>query len=220
MLYNFIVWACWTKTQSCLGSKPKLVLTIGAVCGKELDLIWGDSNLALKMEESGSHQPTIGPHQDDANLHQAESGDSQHNNLVANPQRRGGNLTQRFVHDIISKAFMAWALILTLMAILLIGRESLTGRSFGSSPICSIIYLVGGQLGVKWWVPSLYTTQLFLQFINFTLHVPFTLCMGNMALPSWLILASMRCMHTSLLHAKHRGCEPSSAISSTNLLPL
>ena len=26
------------------------------------------------MEESGSHQPTIGPHQDDANLHQAESG--------------------------------------------------------------------------------------------------------------------------------------------------
>ena len=41
------------------------------------------------MEESGSHQPTIGPHQDDANLHQAESGDSHHNNSVANPQQRG-----------------------------------------------------------------------------------------------------------------------------------
>ena len=27
-LYKFIVWACWAKTQSCLGSKPKLVLTI------------------------------------------------------------------------------------------------------------------------------------------------------------------------------------------------
>ena len=26
-LYKFIVWACWAKTQSCLGSKPKLVLT-------------------------------------------------------------------------------------------------------------------------------------------------------------------------------------------------
>ena len=41
------------------------------------------------MEESGSHQPTIGPHQDDANLHQAESGGSQHNNSVVNPQQRG-----------------------------------------------------------------------------------------------------------------------------------
>ena len=41
------------------------------------------------MEESGSHQPTIGPHQDDANLHQVESSGSQHNNSVANPQQRG-----------------------------------------------------------------------------------------------------------------------------------
>ena len=30
----------------------------------------------LEMEGLGSHQPTIGPHQDDANLHQAESGGS------------------------------------------------------------------------------------------------------------------------------------------------
>ena len=66
-----------------------MVLTIGAVCGK--NLIWseGDFGLALEMEELGSHQPTIGPHQDDANLHQAESGGSQHNNLVVNPQQRG-----------------------------------------------------------------------------------------------------------------------------------
>ena len=65
--------------------------------------------------------------------------------------REGGlsNLTQRFVHDIVPKAFMGWAFILTLMAILLIARESLTGRSSGSSPICSIIYLLGGQLGVR-----------------------------------------------------------------------
>ena len=40
------------------------------------------------MEELGSYQPLIGPHQDDANLHQVESGDSQHNNLVINPQQR------------------------------------------------------------------------------------------------------------------------------------
>ena len=41
------------------------------------------------MEGLGLHQLTVGPHQDDVNLHQAESGGSQHNNSVANPQRRG-----------------------------------------------------------------------------------------------------------------------------------
>ena len=40
------------------------------------------------MEESGSYQPTIGPHQGDANPYQAESGGSQRNNSVANPQQR------------------------------------------------------------------------------------------------------------------------------------
>ena len=44
------------------------------------------------MEESSLHQPTIDPHQDDANLHQAESGGSQHNNSVANPQQRGDHV--------------------------------------------------------------------------------------------------------------------------------
>ena len=43
----------------------------------------------LKMEELGPHQPTISPHQDDANLNQAESGVSQHNNSVVNLQQRG-----------------------------------------------------------------------------------------------------------------------------------
>ena len=56
---------------------------------EELDLIWGDSGLALEMEESSSHQPTIGPHQNDANLRQAESRGSQHNNSVINHQQRG-----------------------------------------------------------------------------------------------------------------------------------
>ena len=41
------------------------------------------------MEELRSHQPTIDPHQDDANLHQPESGGSQHNNSVVNPQQMG-----------------------------------------------------------------------------------------------------------------------------------
>ena len=41
------------------------------------------------MEELGLHQPTIGPHQDDANLHQAESRGSQHNNSVVNLQQEG-----------------------------------------------------------------------------------------------------------------------------------
>ena len=41
------------------------------------------------MEKSGSHQPTIGPYQGNVNPHQAESGSSQRNNLVVNPQQRG-----------------------------------------------------------------------------------------------------------------------------------
>ena len=43
----------------------------------------------LEMEESGSHQLTIGPHQDNVNPHQVESRGSQHNNSVVNPQQRG-----------------------------------------------------------------------------------------------------------------------------------
>ena len=43
----------------------------------------------LKMEESGSHQPTIRPHQDNVNPHQAESGGPQRNHSVINPQQRG-----------------------------------------------------------------------------------------------------------------------------------
>ena len=41
------------------------------------------------MKESGSYQPTIGPHQGNVNPHQAESGGSQRNNFVVNPQQRG-----------------------------------------------------------------------------------------------------------------------------------
>ena len=41
------------------------------------------------MEELGSHQPTIGPHQGNDSPHQAESGGSQRNNSVLNPQQRG-----------------------------------------------------------------------------------------------------------------------------------
>ena len=43
----------------------------------------------LKIEESGSHQSTIGPHQGNDSPHQAESGGSQHNHSVVNPQQRG-----------------------------------------------------------------------------------------------------------------------------------
>ena len=41
------------------------------------------------MEESGSHQLTIGPHQGNDSPHQAESGGSQRNNSVVNPQQKG-----------------------------------------------------------------------------------------------------------------------------------
>ena len=41
------------------------------------------------MEESGLHQPTIGPHQGNDSPHQVESGGSQHNNSVVNSQQMG-----------------------------------------------------------------------------------------------------------------------------------
>ena len=41
------------------------------------------------MEESGSYQPTIGPHQGNDNPHQVESGGSQHSQSEVNPQQRG-----------------------------------------------------------------------------------------------------------------------------------
>ena len=56
----------------------------------------GDSGTALKMEESSPHQPTMGPHQEDANLHQVESRGSQHNNSFVNLQQRGDH--ERSVH--------------------------------------------------------------------------------------------------------------------------
>ena len=43
----------------------------------------------LEMEESSSHQPTIGPYQGNIYPHQAELGGSQRNNSVVNPQQRG-----------------------------------------------------------------------------------------------------------------------------------
>ena len=41
------------------------------------------------MEESGSHQSTIGPHQGNDNPHQVESGGSQHSQSEVNPQQKG-----------------------------------------------------------------------------------------------------------------------------------
>ena len=52
-------------------------------------LFRSDFGLVLKMEESGSHQPTIEPHRGNDSPHQPESGGSQYNNSVVNPQQRG-----------------------------------------------------------------------------------------------------------------------------------
>ena len=41
------------------------------------------------MEESGSHQPTVGSHKDNDNPHQAASGGSQHSYSEVNPPQRG-----------------------------------------------------------------------------------------------------------------------------------
>ena len=48
------------------------------------------------MEELGLHQAMMGPHQVDANLHQAESRGSQHSNPFVNLQQRGNH--EEIVH--------------------------------------------------------------------------------------------------------------------------
>ena len=88
---------------------------------------------------------------------------------------------------------MGWALILTLMAIFLVARESFTGWSSGSSSVRGIVCLLRRQLGIRWRAPLPCATQLLLQLVNLTLHVSFILCMGDKT------LASMRCMRTSLM---------------------
>ena len=73
MLYKFIVWAAWARTQSYIGSNPISILTIGTVCGESLIYSKGDSVTMFTMEEAGPHQAVAGSHQVDVNLHQAES---------------------------------------------------------------------------------------------------------------------------------------------------
>ena len=73
MLYKFIIWARWAKTQSYIRSNPNSVRTIGAVCGKNLIYSESDLGATFKMEEAGPHQAMTSTHQVDANLHQAES---------------------------------------------------------------------------------------------------------------------------------------------------
>ena len=43
------------------------------------------------MEEAGLHHYAVGPHQEDANPHQAESRGSQHGNPHRSPERRKGH---------------------------------------------------------------------------------------------------------------------------------
>ena len=61
MLYKFIVWANWAKTQSHIGLNPTLVLTIGAVCGKNLIYSEDIPSATFRMEGVGPHQAATGP---------------------------------------------------------------------------------------------------------------------------------------------------------------
>ena len=96
MLYKFIVWACWAKTQSYIGSNPNSALTIGAVCGENLVYSESISGAMFRMEEAGPHQAATGPHQVDTILHQVESRGSQHSNPCRSLEQRGDR--ERSVH--------------------------------------------------------------------------------------------------------------------------
>ena len=89
MLYKFIIWAYWAKTQSHIGSNPISVLTIGVVCEKNLIYSEDIPSTTFRMEGAGPYQAAIGPQQVDANLHQAKSRGSQQSNPFVNLERRG-----------------------------------------------------------------------------------------------------------------------------------
>ena len=84
-LYKFIIQAFWAWVHSYYGFKSKLVLTIGVICGKGLSWSEGDFGLVHKIDELGSHKPTIRLHQGNDNPHQAESRGSQHSQSEVNP---------------------------------------------------------------------------------------------------------------------------------------
>ena len=77
-------------------------------------------------------------------------------------------------------------------------RRKSRWRSSGSPSITSTICLFEGRLGARRGTSSPSVTQLSYQLVNFTLHVPVILCMGDMTLPSRLTFAGMSCSYTSL----------------------
>ena len=115
-------------------------------------------------------------------------------------ERRFSNLVQRFVHGLISKALARWTLILTPMAtVFLVTWESFAGWSSGSLPVRGIFCILRRRLRPKQWLPSPCATQLFLQFVNLTLHVSLILCMGDMTFPTRLTPISVRGLPTSFM---------------------
>ena len=89
---------------------------------------------------------------------------------------------------------MSWALILTLMAIFLIARESFTGRSSESSPVCGIICLLGGRLRIRWWAPLPCATQLLLQLsISRCMSLSFFAWETWLFPRDWLLLVCVVC---------------------------
>ena len=84
MLYKFIVWAFSVDTQYKFWGRYKLSPYNWRRLWEELNLNQKKSSSTFMMEEAG-------PHQVDANLHQAESRGSQHGNLHRSPKRREGH---------------------------------------------------------------------------------------------------------------------------------
>ena len=79
-----------------------------------------------------------------------------------------------------------------MVRLLFIGK-GLARLGSGSPSITSTICL----FEAGWRTSSSSVTQISFQFINFTLHVPVILYIGDMTLPSRLAFAGMSCTHTS-----------------------
>ena len=72
-----------------MGPYPNLVLTVGAVCGKNLVDSESISSVKVRMDDAGPHHAVAGQHQVDANPHQTESRGFQYGNPLVNLEQRG-----------------------------------------------------------------------------------------------------------------------------------
>ena len=113
-------------------------------------------------------------------------------------ERRLGNLVECFTHSIISQIEQRRLSIPTLMMMILIIREGLTGWCSRPAPIAIILFAPRREIRIGWSSLLSFIAQASFQMINLPLHVSGILLLRNMAFTTSLASTSMGSMYTSL----------------------